>query len=63
MGFSTSSDISPEQHQVLRQALLNTHNTDASRGMLTRIGLERFDPANATVYARQGWILNKYWGF
>ena len=63
MGFSAAPDISPELRQVLRQALLNAHKNDAGRAMLTRIGLERFDPANATVYAGQGRILKEYWGY
>ena len=63
MGFSAAPDISPELRQVLRQALLNAHKTAAGRAMLTRIGLERFDPANATVYAGQGRILKEYWGY
>ena len=63
MGFSAAPDISPELRQVLRQALLNAHKTDAGRAMLTRIGLARFDPANATVYAGQGRILKEYWGY
>jgi ABC-type phosphate/phosphonate transport system substrate-binding protein len=63
MGFSAAPDISPELRQVLRQALLNAHKTDTGRAMLARIGLERFDPANATVYAGQGRILKEYWGY
>jgi hypothetical protein len=31
--------------------------------MLARIGLERFDPANATVYSGQGRLLKEYWGY
>ena len=63
MGFSAASDISPELRQVLRQALLNANKTDAGRAMLASIGIERFDPANATVYAGQGRILKEYWGY
>ena len=63
MGFSAAPDISPELRLKLRQALLNAHKNDAGRAMLTRIGLERFDPANATVYAGQGRILKEYWGY
>jgi len=63
MGFSAAPDISPELRQALRHALLNAHKTDAGRAMLARIGLERFDPANATVYAGQGKILKEYWGY
>lgn len=63
MGFSAAPDISPELRQVLRKALLNAHKTDAGRAMLAHIGLERFDPANATVYAGQGRILKEYWGY
>ena len=63
MGFSAAPDISPELRLKLRDALLNAHKNDAGRAMLTRIGLERFDPANATVYAGQGRILKEYWGY
>lgn len=63
MGFSAAPDINPELRQVLRQALLNAHKTDTGRAMLAHIGLERFDPANATVYAGQGRILKEYWGY
>ncbi len=63
MGFSAAPDIGPELRKVLRQALLTAHKTDAGRAMLARIGLERFDPANTTVYAGQGRILKDYWGY
>ena len=63
MGISAAPEISPELQKVLRLALLNAHKTDTGRAMLTRIGLERFDPANATVYAGQGRILKEYWGY
>lgn len=63
MGFSAAPDISPELRQVLRQALLNANKTDAGRAMLATLGIERFDPANATVYAGQGRILKEYWGY
>jgi ABC-type phosphate/phosphonate transport system substrate-binding protein len=60
MGFSAAPEISPELRQVLRQALLNANKTDAGRAMLANLGIERFDPANATVYAGQGRILKEY---
>jgi phosphonate transport system substrate-binding protein len=63
MGFSAAPDIGPELRQILRQALLNAHKTVRGRAMLARLGLERFDPANATVYAGQGRILKEYWGY
>jgi hypothetical protein len=63
MGFSAAPEIGTELRQILRQALLNAHKTDAGRAMLARLGLERFDPANATVYAGQGRILKEYWGY
>jgi ABC-type phosphate/phosphonate transport system substrate-binding protein len=63
MGFSAAPEISPELRQVLRQALLNANKTDAGRAMLANLGIERFDPANATVYAGQGRILKEYWGY
>jgi len=63
MGISAAPELSAEQRKLLRQTLLNAHKTDAGRVMLARIGLERFDPANATVYAGQGRILKEYWGY
>lgn len=63
MGFSSAPDISPELRQRLRQALLDAHKSDAGRAMLASIGLERFDPANATVYSGQGRLLKEYWGY
>jgi ABC-type phosphate/phosphonate transport system substrate-binding protein len=56
-------DVGPELRQRLRQALLDAHKSDAGRAMLARIGLERFDPANATVYSGQGRLLKEYWGY
>ena len=63
LGFSAAPEISPELRQVLRQALLSANKTDTGRAMLANIGIERFDPANATVYAGQGRILKEYWGY
>jgi phosphonate transport system substrate-binding protein len=63
MAVSAAPDISPELRRALRQALLNAHKSDAGRAMLARIGIERFDPANATVYKGQARILMEYWGY
>jgi hypothetical protein len=63
MAVSAAPSISPELRQALRQALLNAHQSDAGRTMLARIGIERFDPANATVYKGQARILQEYWGY
>ena len=63
MGFSSAPEINPELRQRLRQALLDAHKSDAGRAMLASIGLERFDPANATVYSGQGRLLKEYWGY
>jgi phosphonate transport system substrate-binding protein len=63
MGFSAAPAISPDLRQHLRQALLDAHKNDAGRAMLARIGIERFDPANATVYAGQARVLKEYWGY
>jgi hypothetical protein len=63
MGFSAAPAISPDLRQRLRQALLDAHKNDAGRAMLAHIGIERFDPANATVYAGQSRVLKEYWGY
>lgn len=63
MGLSAAPSINPDLRQRLRQTLLEAHKNDAGRAMLAHIGIERFDPANATVYAGQGRILKEYWGY
>ena len=63
MAVSAAPDIGPELRRALRQALLDAHKGDAGRAMLARIGIERFDPANATVYKGQARILQEYWGY
>lgn len=63
MAVSAAPGISPELRRTLRQALLNANQNDAGRAMLARIGIERFDPANATVYKGQARILQDYWGY
>lgn len=63
MGLSAAPGLDPDLRRVLRDALLNAHKSDAGRAMLSTLGLERFDPANATVYRGQANILQTYWGF
>jgi len=63
MGFSASPDISQELRDTLRRALLNAHKNDSGRKMLRQLGMERFDPANGTVYKGQARILQEYWGY
>lgn len=63
MAVSAAPGISPELRRSLRQALLNANQNDAGRAMLAHIGIERFDPANATVYKGQARILQEYWGY
>lgn len=63
LGFSSAPAVDPDLRQLLRRALVEANKSDAGRAMLSRIGLLRFDPANATVYAGQGRILKDYWGY
>lgn len=63
MALSAAPSISPELRRALRHALLTANQSDAGRTMLARIGIERFDPANATVYKGQARILQDYWGY
>jgi phosphonate transport system substrate-binding protein len=63
MAVSAAPGIGPELRRSLRLALLNANQNDAGRSMLARIGIERFDPANATVYKGQARILQEYWGY
>lgn len=63
MGFSVAPDIDPATRRALRDALLGANKNDAGRAMLRRLGLERFDPASATVYSGYGRTLQEYWGY
>ena len=63
MAVSAAPGIGAELRRSLRQALLNANQNDAGRAMLAHIGIERFDPANATVYKGQARILQEYWGY
>jgi len=63
MAVSAAPGIGHELRRTLRQALLNANQNDAGRAMLTRLGIARFDPANATVYKGQARILQEYWGY
>ena len=63
MALSVAPDIDPATRQALQKAVLAAHKTEAGQKMLTHIGIERFDPSNATVYKGQGRILQEYWGY
>ena len=63
MAVSAAPEFSPDQRRTLRQALLNANQSVTGRTMLARIGIARFDPANATVYRGQARILQDYWGY
>lgn len=63
MGLSAAPDIDAALRQTLRDTLLNAQKSESGRAMLKAIGIERFDPANATVYKGKGRILQEYWGY
>ena len=63
IGLSAAPSIDAATRTALRAALLGAHNSEDGKEMLKQIGFERFDPANATVYAGQGKILRDYWGY
>jgi phosphonate transport system substrate-binding protein len=63
MGFSAAPDLDPALRQQIRQALLTAGKNPAGRALLAHLGIERFDPANATVYKDQARILQQYWGY
>ena len=48
---------------ILRQALLTAHTSAAGRAMLSKIGFERFDGADADMYAGQARVLQQYFGY
>ena len=63
MGLSAAPEIDPALRATLRRALLNAQKTDDGRAMLKAVGIERFDPASATLYKGQARILQQYWGY
>jgi phosphonate transport system substrate-binding protein len=63
LGLSAAPDLEPAVHSAIREALLNAHKDAQGQQMLTRIGIPRFDPANATIYKGQARILQDYWGY
>lgn len=63
MGLSAAPEIDPALRAALRRALLDAQKTDDGRAMLKAIGMERFDPASATLYRGQARILQQYWGY
>jgi ABC transporter, phosphonate, periplasmic substrate-binding protein len=63
MAISAAPEIDPDLRRSLRQTLLAANQSEAGRTMLARLGIDRFDPANATVYRGQARILQEYWGY
>ena len=63
MAVSVAPEVGADLRQSLHRGLLNAHKSDNGRAMLAHIGIERFDPANATVYKGQARILQEYWGY
>lgn len=63
MGFSVAPVISAELRRALRDVLLGANKNDTGRTMLRQLGLERFDPASATIYNGYGRTLQEYWGY
>lgn len=63
MGFSVAPTIDTATRRALREALLGANKNDNGRAMLRRVGLERFDPASATIYSGYGRTLQEYWGY
>ena len=63
IALSASSSIDASTRTALRNALLNANTRDDGKKMLKLIGFERFDSANAAVYAGQGKLLKEYWGY
>jgi len=63
IAFSATSNLDPKLRDKIRRALLEAHNTKAGQSMLKGIGFQKFDPANAKIYAGHNFILKKYWGY
>lgn len=63
LALSMSPNIPAEIRDTLRKALLVADKDDAGRRLLSSLGLEKFAPATAAIYAGQSGILVEYWGY
>lgn len=63
IALSAGPGLPAAEREVLRKALLDADKNDAGRKMLRALGMEKFDPATAAIYAGQSRILAEYWGY
>jgi ABC-type phosphate/phosphonate transport system substrate-binding protein len=63
IALSASATLDPALRRVIRQALIQAHQTSHGQEMLKAIGFERFDPASAAIYKGQAKLLQQYWGY
>lgn len=63
MAVSVAPEVDAQLRLTLRRALLTAQKSENGRAMLAHLGIERFDPANATIYKGQARILQDYWGY
>lgn len=63
IALSASATLDPALRLVIRQAMIQAHQTERGREMLKVIGFERFDPASASIYKGQAELLRQYWGY
>ena len=63
IALSAGPGLSTNEREILRKALLDADKNAAGRKMLRALGMEKFDPATAAIYAGQSRILKEYWGY
>ncbi len=63
IALSAGPGMPADERETLRKALLDADKNDAGRRMLRAMGMEKFDPATAAIYAGQSRILAEYWGY
>ncbi len=63
IALSASTSLDTATRGVIRQAMLQAHQTERGKAMLKAVGFERFEPASASVYKGQAELLQQYWGY
>lgn len=63
IALSAGPSLSADERELLRKALLDADKNAAGRKMLSALGMDKFDPATAAIYAGQSRILKEYWGY
>jgi len=63
MGLSASPDVPAEVADKIRQALLNANTTESGKAMLAALKMDKFDPADSSIYDGYSDLLKEVFGY